>query len=366
MGAPSISIAFIERAKETMRRGERGILAMILKDAAEANYVVTSVADIPVSLSTQNKAYIKTALLGYETTPKKIIVYVIETPGENETLSYDDALEFLSKYRWDWLCIPTVATDGMASTVATWIVNQRSTMHATYKAVLPDTAADNEGIVNVGNSYKEGSTSYTKEEACVRAAGIICGTSKSRSCTYATIPEATDCDRMTQTEIDTAVDAGKFIFFWDGEKVKVCRGVTSFVTPTTDKGDSFKKIRLVEFMDMIKDDIRLTAQDSYIGKYPNTYDSKCVLITAINQYFSELKSEDVLSAGNCEIDIEKNIQYITQHGGTIVLDNGEVVSLADATEQQIKEAQTGSFVYLRATIQLIDAIEDIVLDIYIG
>lgn len=45
----------------------------------------------------------------------------------------------------------------------------------------------------------------------------------------------------------------------DGEKVKVCRAVNSFVTTTGTKGESFKKIKVVDTMDMIKDDIRLTA-----------------------------------------------------------------------------------------------------------
>lgn len=67
------------------------------------------------------------------------------------------------------------------------------------------------------------------------------------------------------------------------------------MTTTGNKGDSFKKIKLVEDMDMIKTDIQSTIQDDYIGKYANSYDNKCLLITAINGYFKTLVSEGVMN-----------------------------------------------------------------------
>lgn len=73
------------------------------------------------------------------------------------------------------------------------------------------------------------------------------------ACTYAPLSELSDCTRLT--DIDTPVDKGEFIIFYDGEKVKVVRGVNSFVTTIDGKGDSFKKIKIVEAMDMINDDI---------------------------------------------------------------------------------------------------------------
>ena len=363
MGAPSINIAFIEKARETVARGERGTIAMILKDSAQATHVISSVSDIPASLSSFNQQQIKNALLGYDTAPKKIIVYVIQTTVEE--ISYTAALAYLATQKWNWLVAPTVETDAQTEAVATWIKQQRADMGMTYKAVLPNSESNDEAIVNVVNGYTYNGTAYTAEQACARVAGIICGTSTSRSCTYAPIPEASDCVRMTKTELDAAVDAGKLVFFWDGEKVKICRGVTSLTSTSANKGDSFKKIRLVEFMDMMHDDIMTTAQDNYIGKYPNTYDSKCVLVASINEYFRTLQNETVLSTGFCEIDIDKNREYIVSHGGKIVVD-GQEIDVADATEQQIKEAPTGSIVYLRAVVRLVDAIEDIVLDVYIG
>lgn len=360
MGAPSISINFIEAAMSAVERGERGVIAMILVDAKAADYTILSATDIPAALSKANQLQIKLALLGYQESPKKILVHVI-----TDKESYAEALEYFGKLKWNYLVAPSAETDAQVDTIVTWIKAQRSNHNRTYKAVLPNTAADCEGIVNVANgcTYQDG-TKLTAEQMCARAAGIICGTPLTMSCTYAPLTEMTDCDRMTQDELDTAVSTGKFVFFWDGEKVKVCRGVTSFVTTSDSKGESFKKIKLVDAMDMIREDITITAQDNYIGKYANNYDNKLLLMTAVNAYMSTLTNETVIASGNCSIDVDRNIQYFKEHGNKLVVD-GEAIALEDATKEQLKQGQTGSFVYLKATIALVDAIEDIVLDIYI-
>lgn len=361
MGAPSINISFIEQAKTAVKRGERGVLAMIFNGTAKATYTIVPGGAIPSDLPDGAADQIKMALIGYQTAPKKILVYVTA----EEDADYSNALDYLASQRFDWLVAPSATTDAQVDNIVTWIKDQRDNKHMTYKAVLPNAVADHEAIVNVANGFTYDGKSLTAEESCARVAGIICGTTTYRSITYATIDEATDCDRMTTAELDEAVDAGKVVFMWDGEKVKICRGVTSLTSTSKTKGDAFKKIRLVEFMDMIKDDIRLTAQDDFIGKYPNDYDSKCILISAINDYFNELKAESVLSSASCELDTEKIIQYLEANkDGKFYLD-GEEITVEDASDDEIKQADTGSAVYLLAKVTLLDALEDITLDIYI-
>lgn len=365
MGAPSVNIAFIEKSATAIQRGERGIIAMLLKESAvtKADYTVYSVTDIPDTLSTANKTAVEQALMGYQTAPRKILLHVI-TSASVETTGYTDALTYFATQKWDYLVIPSVETDQKAATVASWIKSQR-TAGLTYKAVLPNSASDCEGIVNVTAGCVNGDTEYSAENMCARVAGIICGTPLTMSCTYAPLTEMTDCDRMSASDLDAAVDAGKFVFMWDGEKVKVCRAVNSFVTTTGTKGESFKKIKVVDTMDMIKDDIRLTAQDSYIGKYANSYDNKCLLLTAVNSYFAGLIQDGVLASGKCEIDVDAQRSYFSSKGGTVVVD-GEEKKLEECTDDEIKQANTGSKVFLKAVISILDAIEDIDLDIYIG
>ena len=363
MGAPNITIAFYEQAVASIKRGDKGILAMIIVDTSVKAITVSTIldsTDIPSTLSEASIKQIKYALIGYQNTPKKVIVVAIP-----DTDSYVGALTELANYDWDYLVAPTCETDGSAEDISTWIKSQRTTNHKIYKAVLPNQKADTEGIINVTMGYTDSEgNELTAEAACARVAGIICGTPWTMSCTFAPLSEATGCPAKSQDDIDKAVEAGELIFEWDGEKVKIVRGVNSFTTTTEDKGEQYKKIKLVEVMDLITHDIRKTAQDSYIGKFNNSYNNKCLLATAINGYFDTLVADGILESGSCELDVDAQRAFIKAKGGKFVLD-GETISLEDATELQIMQANTGSQVFLKCTISMLDALEDISIKIYI-
>ena len=364
-GMPSISITFTEVASSAIQRGERGIIAMILKEAtppADPVITVNSVTDVPNTLTTANQTQLKLALKGYVNAPKRIVAYIIpatvvpqgETDPVNNT-DYSDALAYFRTIKFDYLVVPTAGTDNKTSDLVSYVTTERAN-NKLIKAVLPNTVADKEGIVNYATAkVYEGDTEYTTEEFCARIAGIIAGTPISISCTYAPVPELTDCTRLTKSEMDTAVNAGKLIVWWDGEKVKVARGVNSLTTLTSEKNTQFQKIKIVDAMDMIANDIRMTAEDNYLGKYANTYDNKCLLISAIGNYFDQLIADNVLQSAKIEIDIDANRSYLKGRG----------VDVDKMTDDEIKVANTGSFVFLKATISILDAIEDIVLPITI-
>ena len=108
-------------------------------------------------------------------------------------------------------------------------------------------------------------------------------------------------------------------------------------------------------MDMIANDIRMTAEDNYLGKYANSYDNKCLLLSAIGNYFDQLVQDSVLANYTIEIDIDANRSYLKGKGKNV-----EAMS-----DDEIKVANTGSSVFLKATLSILDAIEDIVLPITI-
>lgn len=362
MGAPSINIAFYEQAIAAINKGDKGVLVAILYGGTAGAVAVTEIidsTDIPETYTDANKAYLAEALKGYQHPPKKIIAVLI---ADNSALA--DAEAELENYDWDYVfCPAAVAAD--ATNIATWIKSCRDNKYRKYKAVLPNTVADHEGIVNVVEGYvdADGNT-VTAAAACARIAGIIAGTPWTMSCTYAPIPEATGITTSRSADdTDAAVDAGQLCLMWDGEKVKIVRGVNSLTTTSQAKGPSYKKIKLVEIMDLIRTDIRKTAEDNYIGKYSNSYDNKCLLTTAINGYFDTLVRDGILASGSCEIDVPAQRTYLKSRGGTFVID-GETIKVEDATELQIKMANTGSDVFLRCNISMLDALEDITISIY--
>ena len=355
MGLPNINIAFKSTAASAVQRSEKGVVALILKDAKEnGGHAYTNVTQVPSTLGAANQAYVQRAFLGYVNPPRKVLVYVL--PAEAEALT--DALNWLATQVFDYLAGPPDCSETEATAIAAWIASRRTNDAAICKAVLPNKAADSEAIVNFAtDDIQVGSTEYTTAQYCARIAGLIAGTPMTISCTYAPLPEVADIGRLTKAEMDTAINAGKFILFHDGEKVKVGRGVNSLQTTTQDKGDAWKKIKLVEVMDMIQADIRTTAQDSYIGKYANSYDNKCLLISAIKGYLTSLEQAGILQVGSSSVGIDVAAQetYLQSIG----------VDTSKLSEQEIKEANTGDKVFLQASIQILDAIEDINLNITI-
>ncbi|MGO0861652.1 phage tail sheath subtilisin-like domain-containing protein, partial [Clostridioides difficile] len=92
---------------------------------------------------------------------------------------------------------------------------------------------------------------------------------------YLCMPEETEQDLP---KIKTWINNGELILIKESGAIVIARGVTSFTTTTDSKGDIFKKIKLVDTLDQIHNDIKKIIVRNYIGKTPNTYDNKCLLI----------------------------------------------------------------------------------------
>lgn len=359
MGEPSINIVFKQKGSTAITRGERGIVVLLLKDTVPATnpIIMTTTSDIPSGLSADNKKQIELAFMGYVKPPLRVIAYVVE----KDTTDYTEAQHYLETIKWDYFVFPEIE-DANVTAFATWIKTLRETIDKKVKAILPNCVADSDGVINFTNaSNKDGTTTYTAKQYCSRIAGIIAGTPLTISATFAKLPELKDCDHLIKTERDTAVDAGKLILVNDGEKVKIVRAVNSLTTTTSDKGSKFKKIKIIDIMDLIHDDIKRTTSDSYIGKVPNDYDHKILLMSAIDGYFDQLELSGFLDKGKSSvyIDVESQAAYLKSVGYTT--DDGKTVE--EMTEQQIKEANTDEKVFIAAKAVILDSMEDIGLNI---
>jgi len=352
-----MNVVFVAAARKTIRRAERGTVGMIVKETTvpTANpTVIYSEKDIPEAFSEENKEQIKFALKGNDTTPRKVVVYVLAKTEEN----YSKALEYFEIKKVTWLCCPTVKTDGQEENVLTWVKEQRDDNRNRVKAILPNNTADNEGIINYATSeVVVNNKKYTPEAFCSRIAGLLAGTSYKISSTFAVLEEVSACEKLDKDALDTAVDSGKFVVFYDGEKVKVAKGVNSLTTVQKGKADSWKKIRVVETMDMIHDDLVLLAEDNYIGKYPNTYSNKCLLISAINSYLKELERNGLIQDYEIGLDTETIKEYIIENK-EISRDEAEAMS-----QEEIEKQYTDDKVFLKAYVTIVDVMEDINLEI---
>lgn len=356
---PSVVVTFKELGISAIERSQHGIIAMVFAgDEKIDKQKIYSTEDIPEDAADYTKEQIKLALTGYQTTPRYILTFNVAktTKDSTTTIDYTSVLKTLSATKFDYLVIPGIAKD-KTQDIVTWIKAQRTNGHL-IKAVLPNTAADTEGIINYTNTYvKVGDTSYATADFCSRVAGIICGTPSTISCTYAPVPEATEVELWTQDEMDTKIGQGEFFFFNDGEKIKVARGINSFVTAAEGKGDDFKKIKLVDLLDMMKMDIEKTAHDSYIGKYANSEDNRALLISAIQGYFMQLEQGGLLEVNQntCEINIDAVKAWRVSNG---LNTKDELMAMAD---KEVKALNIHDNVFLRAHVSPLDAIENISL-----
>lgn len=353
--SPKITVTFTELGISAIARGTKGTVAIIVRDAEKLGPVVlTQASQTPDTLGKENQAYIKRAFLGYVDPPKKVIVYTAPVDGDPELA---EALTYLEGQEFDYLVGPEACTQAETAAIVSWVKSQRTNRCVKYKAVVPSYAADHSGIVNfTTEKLYEGEVEYTTPGYCSRIAGLLAGTPMKIAATYAPLSELTNVSRLTREEQDEAVGRGELIAVWDGRKAKLNRAVNSFVTTVEGMQDSFKKIKIVEIMDLIRTDIHTTAEDSYIGKYANTYENKLLLVTAIRGYFMGLEADKLVQPGyTVEIDVDAQERYLMSRG----------TDTSEMSEQELKEADTGTHVFLKIACKILDAIEDIDINVEI-
>ena len=345
--SPSISIAFKTLATTAIQRSERGTVCLILQDtkATEKWYTFKTIAD--VETEKWDKDSIKYINLAMYYGAFKILVRVIQS-GEDTS----KVLKDLEMRKFNWLAYPK-ASETEDQTVVNWVKQQFGNTGAIGKTVKYVSSfadkTDHVAIVELANggTYKSIYGDFTAQEYTAAIAGLIAGMPLNRS-----------ADNYTMSDLKSVEDyepkLGKFSLYNDEEVVKVNYGVNSKTTfDSTWKKDT-RKIKVVEGMCFIVDDIRDTFKNYWLGKYINDYDNKmnfCSNITKV--YFKEM-APNVLNGdydNKVEIDIEA-------HKKVIIADGLEVSSMTDL---EILQYPTGEDVYLTGDVRFVDTMASLSL-----
>ena len=381
-GLPQVIIDFRTKSTTAITRSARGIGVMILNNEStnvSRFYKISNSTDIPdEGLTAHNVDLIKKALLG---NPLRVMVYTLPTadvvPGEGTLLNQADVLKKLHNTKWNYICHPTGTAQDQED-LAVWVKKERNVKRKTFKAVVANFDADDKGVINfttdnircvnpaykdalqtAGGDRKKVSSSipeyltYTSTEYTARIMGILAGIALDRSATYYELNEVYDCE--VYEDIDDCISKGQLCLIdeMDGNGVKIARACNSLHTFTTDVGQDFRYIKIIEAVDMITDDIRDTFKNSYVGKVINDYNHKMLFIAAILVYFRNLKGnvlDDSPTAINT-VDIDEAAQkdYAILHGDDVT----------KMTVQQIREYNTGTQVLLTGRITPVNAMEDL-------
>ena len=191
---------------------------------------------------------------------KTVLIYKL--PDSHTTDSINKALAKLKTVKFDVLCYPYDTTPGTATVnktaIASWIKTMREDEGVKCQAVLANHVGDYEGVINVaqGVVMADGSK-LAAAEATAWVAGATAGASMTTSNTGMKYTGAIDVDpRMTKTEKETAVKAGKLIFDVDSaQNVTVVYDINSLTTFTPEKSKDLSKNRVIRTLDNIANDI---------------------------------------------------------------------------------------------------------------
>ncbi len=358
IGLPKLDVTFKDAAVTASTRTKEGIVAVMIRTASKGDATITAMSrpsDIPSGMAQGNKKYIERAMLGTNM-GKARTVYVVETDvdTEGDHTHLSAGLALLASVSVDYMVIYPDAVSAENTIAVTWVKARRATLNVV-KLIAADTAADNEGVINYCTVVKTADGDLTAAQYCSRIAGVFAGLPSSCSGTYAVLEDVLSITPSSDPVADVA--AGKLILIHDGVKAKIQRGVNSLTTTTSEKGENWKIIKLVEASDLIGYFCRTTIEDCYIGKYPNTYDNKQLLISAIKTYLLFMETDGMLLPGSSAvgIDLDAQIDYL----------KGKGVDTNALADQQILEYYTDSNVFLEIKAKRVDTMEDFTLSVIV-
>ena len=152
---PTLTILFQQRAQTAIARSQKGVAALILRDALTAGeaWSLTSTGQIPEKLGKENQNAIRRVFKGGVNPPRKVLVYCLgaedtleaeaapqaedgEEPGGTEEArpgSGAAALRWLGTQRFDYLAGPADLSEAEAAVIQEWIIQKREDDHVIFK-----------------------------------------------------------------------------------------------------------------------------------------------------------------------------------------------------------------------------------------
>lgn len=283
--------------------GDRGtvvILQEMTVGTDKSMYTITATeAPWPEGVVIEDK------LLTNEALKKARTVIVYKLPDTHGVSDVTDALTALKTVSFNTLCYPY---DGDLETanktaIVTWIKAMREDEGVKCQAVLANHAADNEAVINVAQGIiMTGGNALTAAQTTAWVAGATAGAGITASNTGMRYAGAIDVvPRMTKSELEAAVTAGKFVFKVDSaQNVSAVYDINSLTTVTADKGKAFTKNRVIRTIDNIANDITSIFESGYIGKVSNNDAGRSLLKASLVDYFTTLQNMSAIQ--NFEAD----------------------------------------------------------------
>lgn len=302
MEAPRIEITFTKLADTLVKRSERGVAILILRDGSgeTAEYKLYKAARELLAdkdrYTAENYRQLQDV---FDFAPERL--YAVRV-GTDAPLSA--ALELIGRtVKTGWITLVGEPADEAA--LVQWIKEQRLD-YRSYKGVVSSGTPDSKYIVNLANetvTFSDGRGARPGREYLPSLLGILASCNIERG---ATNYICTNLQAVTEpADQAEALNGGKLVLYNDFDDVRILRGINSLTTLLGEDTGDMRFIDVIEAMDLIADDIRSTFKEQYQGVYKNNLDNQMLFISAVNSYFAALAKNEVLDpqyANKAEID----------------------------------------------------------------
>ncbi len=350
---PVLQLAFENAEKSILGRAKQGVAAVLIRDSkCTGLHVLADETAIPTAMGKANQDYVSQAFVGSKSgKPSKVVVIGC---GTDQTLP--QALAALAGTQVNYLAGPADMTEDEVTQLKDWAIKYRET-DPTIFVVLPNCAADNRGIINYTSTVTAGGKTYAPGAYCARIAGILAGLSTTNSATSVVLDEVTGVNPLATETLsereaqNQAINAGQLIVYYDGIKAKIARGVNSYVTLKDGETDQLRKIKPTEAEALVHYYTDLAIADGYQGKCNNDYNDKCILMEFLRGLLKDLQAQGLFSTDievGAEIDVAAQREYLGANG----------VNITDMTDQEIKRANTATWVFWKGYGDFADCMED--------
>ena len=211
--------------------------------------------------------------------------------GTNKTVTGTEHQEYLDKAEsYSYNAMGVVVTDDTTKNLyAAYAKRMRDQVGAKFQLVVYNKDADFEGVINVKNKVLDEGVSEASLVYWVTGAEAGCPVNKTLLNQKYDGEFTIDVD-YKQSELETAMQSGEFMFHNVNGEIRVLADINSFVSGTDEKPvEIFGENQCVRVMDQIANDIAVLFNTKYLGKVPNDAAGRISLWNDIVKHHNQLQ-----------------------------------------------------------------------------
>ncbi|MED5223208.1 phage tail sheath family protein [Bacillus safensis] len=236
--------------------------------------------------------------------------------GKNGVPSVADYTAFLEAAEteyFDVIALPNNTSEQLKATFVAFVKRLRDDQGRKVQGVLPNYAADHEGIINVTSGVLlEDGTEITPAKATAWVAGASAGANFNQSLTFVEYEGAVDTlERLDNDQVEYRLSQGEFLFTFDARDrtVNVEKDINSLTSYTTEKNKTFGKNKIIRVLDAINNDLTrelknlIKLRKANGNDIPASDDGLQLVKTLITQYLTQLQDGSGITGFDSETDI---------------------------------------------------------------